>query len=207
MTSINRNIPTRTNYVPTTTKQPTSTNTTVTGGVSGTAVPTPTSVVMYTASAPKTTNVNNDKLAKLREEIAEVSCYLEKVQELYEKKEREYERYEKYTYKPMRKTLEENYYRGIITKDEYAKALTPFADKLYKLLSEKVALRTEVHNAEKKLEQLEKQLTDAAVKVLDEELNEWKKSWNTPTSTPTATSTTVTTPPTTTPNPMYPTGT
>jgi len=61
MTSINRNIPTRTNYVPTTSQQPTETNTTVTGsGVAGTSsnVPTPTLGIVYTASAPDTTDVN-----------------------------------------------------------------------------------------------------------------------------------------------------
>jgi len=84
MTSINYNIPTRT-FVPTTTQQPTGTNTTVTGsGVAGTAsnVPTPTSSLVYTASAPRTNNPEVvEVLERLQKEINDAKAYLDKCQE------------------------------------------------------------------------------------------------------------------------------
>ena len=77
MTSINNNIPTRTNYVPTTTQQPTNTTVTSSGVLSPDySVPTPTSSVVYTASAPQTSDPT--KLSELKRQIIHLeTCIVE----------------------------------------------------------------------------------------------------------------------------------
>ena len=131
MTSINNNIPTRT-FVPTITQQPTNTNTTASAGgasATGSSVPTPTSSLVYTASAPKTSNPDRrDKLADLKEEIVFADCEVD-----YWSREIYINEREMTECRNMLRKIQELHSQDELTDDAYYALVGPIYDKMTEL--------------------------------------------------------------------------
>lgn len=202
MTSINKNVYTRTNYPAVTPNAP-GTEMAQTGvAVTSTAsnIPTPTFVSMYTPVAPNTQNTSSSKSTKkaLKEAKKEAENEMKRLEKEMNRCEKEMNRLsDAYSQKAYSLLVLRQYYgadhplvkNGVTELLELEKKKNAAADKYY--------------DAEKKYEEAKARYEEACLAYENYEDGVYKPSSTIP--VPTSTMITVTTPPTSTPTITYPT--
>lgn len=205
MTSINKNVPTRTYYPTSSQTVSTSVVTPTTATVSSVAsnVPTPTAGAVYTAVAPRTEDISTSKARKkdLKEQRDAAKKEMKRLK-------KEMERLQKEMFRSM--NAHSNAAEALLYDSPYLDIEDPGTQSRIRYVQDLEQKRNSAAEAYYEA----KRAYEAALKVYEEACaaydNYEEGSESNPSSTmqvPTFTHTTVTTPPTTTPTVSYPTGT